>query len=368
VTGTDDPADDGAAPDATATPDAGPLAYEPGDRLGVCLDIDGTVYRSGSVFVETLAFLPYADGISLSRADRRHRRTALTAVADYHGGPAGKAKWTGVLTAIDAIRVVGAEGLSESVLSALARRRTERSSRTDSASGGEGRSSAREGQSSADGPERSDGPARSGDGDYRAMSEAILRAYGAFLRGKRPADVEAAVAELVERRCPVESRLRETLDRLARREDADLLLVTDAPDHVATAYARKLGDAVDVVGTAYEVESGRYTGAFDRADKGETVARLRADRGWSYVVAAGDSPADAVMARDADLFLAVAGQSDDPRALPGIDAVALADSTAHLRERLTPARSAVRVPREEPFERALRTALGAVGVDLGGEG
>ncbi len=62
---------------------ADPLGYEPGDCVGLCLDIDGTVYRSSSVFIETLAFLPYADGITLTPAERRHRRTALTAVAEY---------------------------------------------------------------------------------------------------------------------------------------------------------------------------------------------------------------------------------------------------------------------------------------------
>lgn len=61
--------------------DLDPLAYEAGDRIGACLDINGTIYRSGSVFIEMLVFLPYTDGITLSPAERRHRRTALTAVA-----------------------------------------------------------------------------------------------------------------------------------------------------------------------------------------------------------------------------------------------------------------------------------------------
>lgn len=109
--------------------DLDPLAYEAGDRIGICLDIDGTVYRSGSIFIETLAFFPYVDSITLSPVERRHRRTALTAVADYHSGLASKAKWQGALTGLDALHVAGADHLSETLLTMLARRHADRPSR-----------------------------------------------------------------------------------------------------------------------------------------------------------------------------------------------------------------------------------------------
>ncbi|WP_137285396.1 haloacid dehalogenase-like hydrolase [Halorussus salinisoli] len=334
MTVTEEPADD-----------RDPLAYEAGDRIGVCLDIDGTVYRSGSVFIETLAFLPYADSITLSPRERRYRRTALTAVADYHGGLAATAKWQGVLTGLDALRVAGADHLSETILTTLARHQADRPT-------------GREGQTASRTLPASD------MGDYQAMRATVLEAYGALLRGKRRADVADAVAEVVASRCPVDAQLRTTLDRLARHDDTDLYLVTDGPEHIATAYARQVSGAAQVIGTAYDVRSERYTGNFDRVDKGQTVERLRAAHGWTYIVAAGDAPVDVAMARDANLFLAVDGQSNLSRRQLGLDAVPVPDSEADLRSQLTPARNAVHVPHETTFERALRTALGAVGIAL----
>jgi hypothetical protein len=119
-----------------------------------------------------------------------------------------------------------------------------------------------------------------------------------------------------------------------------------------------------VIGTTYDVHAGRYTGTFKRVDKGSTVERLRADHGWEYVVAAGDSPVDVAMARNANLFLAVDGLSTLPWRQPDLDPMPIPDSEVDLRGQLTPQRNVVHVPPETPFERALRTALRALGIAL----
>lgn len=324
--------------------DLDPLAYDPEDRIGLCLDVDGTVYRSGSVFIETLAFLPYADGFALTSADRRRRRIALRAVADYSGGFAARIKWRCLLTGLDALRVVGAERSSEALLEAVAERRAARATRPGDRS-------------------REDAPSISDADAYATMRRTVLSAYGELIRGKRATDVERAVIPVVERRCSVDSEPRATLDRLTRHADADVFLITDAPEHVATAYARNLAEDVQVRGTVYETDAdGRYTGEFARADKRAAVGRLRAEREWDYVVAAGDAPVDAKMAREANLFLAVAGQGDLSRRLRGTDTVSLRGPDRDLRSELALARKIVRVPRDEPFARALRTVLNAVGV------
>lgn len=326
------------------TADFGPFAYESGDSVGLCLDIDGTVYRSGSVFIETLAFLPYADGITLTPAERRYRRTALTAVAEYHGGFVGKTKWRGVLTGLDTLRAVGCPNLSETLLTTLARRRSD-------------------GQPRRDGPPPTRRTGTSAIDRYRKMREAILESYGSLLQGRRRSDVMSAVANVVDRRCSMDARLRATLDRVADCADTDLYLVTDMPDHIATAYARKLRGVSQVVGVTYHTDDAdRYTGEFDRVDKGTTVSRLRAERGWEYVLAAGDSPGDLPMASEADCFLAVAGQSHLADHMSPSDTVSPCDSAATLHERLAPDRKFVRVPTEAEFGSVLETTLRAVGI------
>lgn len=322
-----------------------PFAYDPGDRVGLCLDIDGTVYP-GSVFIETLAFLPYADGVTLTPAERRHRRAALAAVAEYQGGTAAKTKWRGVLVGLDALRVAGAEALSETLLEALSHRSEDRASRRDV------RPASRI-------------PSGSSDVQYRTMRESVLSAYGALLRGRNRDDVADAVTEVVTRRCEIDPELRATLDRLARHDDTELYLVTDAPEHVAAGYARKLSGAARVVGTTYDVDgTGRFTGTFDRVDKGNTVARLRDEREWEYVVAAGDSAVDAVMADDSNLFLAVAGHGDIDDRFDEWGSIPSPRSERDVRERLGPNRNSVRVRLEEDLAAAVRTTLRAVGVRL----
>lgn len=309
------------------TADGSSRADPDGDerRLGVCLDIDGTVYRSGSVFVESLGFLPYAADVSTDDADARHLRTALAAVAEFRGGTVGKVKWLGVFSVLDLLRTAGANRVSEALLDGLVERRAERSLEGD-------------GRSSGTRPERLRPRAL---GDYRSMQRTVLTAYGRFLRGKRAEVVERAVEEIVAERCRVDPGLEALLSDVSADPAAEVALVTDMPEHVASAYARTLDAEAVVRGTRFETDAeGRYTGRFETVDKGATVARLRADRGWTRVVAAGDSSVDLAMADEAEVFLAVAGQGDISRRLEG-----------------DPAERVVRVGPGERFEPALREVV-----------
>ena len=85
---------------------------------------------------------------------------------------------------------------------------------------------------------------------------------------------------------------------------------------------------------------------------------------WEYVVAAGDSPVDAAMARDANLFFVVAGQGDFLSRLSGVDGSNLGDSKRELRTQFAGPRTIVHVPRQVSFDVAVRAGPEAVGISV----
>jgi phosphoserine phosphatase len=279
--------DDADAPDS---PRRDPRGYTPGDIVGVALDMDGTAYRDGSVFVETMAYLPFVDGFDVDDAGAAHLRRALLAVAEYGGGPDARRRWERVLRGIDRLGRCGAPFLARGALDGLSRLRS---------------------RSTGGAPTLENDPGRATE--YPTMREHVLAAYGRFLRGRRPAAVDRAVARVVDRRVRRDADLDAALGRV-RRAGGEVYLVTDAPEDVAEAFCRARG-LDGVVATRYPVTDGRYTGEFVPVDKATAVARLRRDRGWDYVVAAGDSAVDLGMAPAAEVTLAVAGQGDVTEAL-----------------------------------------------------
>ena len=313
------------------------LDVEPGDRIGVCLDVDGTIYRSGSVFVETLGYLPFATDLSIDDADERRLRAALSAVAGYRGGRLARVKWTGVFSILGALSAYGGDDLPEAILARLIDRRSERSA------DGSGRALSR----------------RNAPGDYWSMQRDVLAAYGGFLRGRDHRTVERAIEAVVADRCPIDPSIRDVLEEIAPAPETDLALVTDMPAHVATAYAEQLSGEVPVAATTYEIDAdGRYTGRFETVGKNEAVADLRAARDWSHVVAAGDSVADLPMAEEADVFLAVAGQGNIAGHLDGRPSSEAAIDRAEPRAR-EPA-DVVRVAPDERLAPVLRDVLPTV--------
>lgn len=325
-----------------------PLSYEPGDRVGICLDLDGTAYRSGSVFVETMAVLPHAPGFDPPEDDRRHLRRALSAVAAYSGGRTTAIRWELTMAALDALTAFGAAPVSRRLLARIVDRRAGRASE-DGVDG------------ALDEPSRSARPPVD-PSSYRRLRYRLLATYGAFLRGRRTTEIERLVEGVVDAHVPVDRPLQAVLERAGRETDVETYLVTDAPDHVARAYARKLtGDPDRVCATGFETDEGRFTGAFEPVNKRRTIDRLRAERGWEYVVAAGDSAVDVPMATVANLFFPVCGQGDVDARFDDLVPI-LPTSIERLRGTLDRNRNAIVVPADEDLSRVLTTGLRAVGV------
>lgn len=254
-------------------------------RVGLCLDIDGTVYRGGSVFVETLVRLPDAPGCSFSATERARLRRAVGVVGRYAGGRATAWRWRGTLWLVDALRTVDGRA-AETVLDGL---------------------TALQGRLSGDGTGR-DGPR--GTGTYEGMRRSLLRRYGSAVAGRDRAALRDGVAGLFDGRAPLDAGTASALSEAAR-SGVDVAFVTDMPEHVAGPFAEVAVDAPvrAVVGTRFETDAaGRFTGGFEPVDKRAAVDGLRDRHGWEEVVAAGDTERDLGMAAAADRFVGVGGR------------------------------------------------------------
>ena len=253
---------------------------------GLCLDVDGTLYRGGSVFVEAL---PWLAGASWTRAsDRAHLRATVGAVARHHGGRLRDVVTRGLLSGVDTLRAVGADQAAETALKTLSGLPTP----------------------SADGDTQSD------QGRER-LRERLLTEYGAAVADRPAAAVRRSLAAVF-RKGPTEpvpslpTRLVTTLSDIAAR-GVDVALVTDAPAHVAQAFADSttgLDGIVTVAGTQYDRVDGVFTGEFTRIHKGDIISELADRRGWDRVIAGGDTVRDLAMAERADRFVAVEGHGD----------------------------------------------------------
>lgn len=261
-------------------------------RVGLCLDVDGTAYRDGSVFVETMGYFQFSAELDVTADDRRVLRDALGAVAAFRGGDRARRTLGLAFRLLDAVRVVFGARAAVHALRWFVRVQ-----------------------------HAGDGEADTDPGDYREVEHTLLDAYGRFLRGRRPETVRTAARRVVAEWLPVDERLA---DLLTGRPAVETYLVTDAPAHVATGYAAQLtGEPERTVATEWAVADGTYTGDYSPVEKSAAVERLRETRGWDVVVAAGDSPVDREMAAAADVFLGVEGVSGDGPFTDDADALAL---------------------------------------------
>ncbi|ESS10553.1 MAG: haloacid dehalogenase-like hydrolase [uncultured archaeon A07HR60] len=232
---------------------------EPADNekhdTGLCLDIDGTLYRGGSVFVEAL---PWLAGASWTRAsDRAHLRATVGAVARHHGGQLREVATRRLLSGVDTLRTAGADRAAETALKTLS------GLPTPSANGG----------------------TQSGRGRER-LRERLLTEYGAAVADRPAAAICRSLAAVFKKGPdePVPSlpdRLVTTLSEIATR-GVDIALVTDAPAHVARAFAdstTRLDGIVTIVGTRYDRVDGVFTGEFTRIHKGDIIAELADNQG-----------------------------------------------------------------------------------------
>lgn len=296
--------------------------------VALCLDVDGTIHRHGSVFVESLALLAYDGGLDLSSADREAIRTILGTVAEYAGGERSRRRWLRVIDVCDAVAATGLGRPVARILGALIRTRARRA--TASPPGGDA-------------------------SEYRAMQRRVLDAYGQFLDGRPTRSVATAFERVIDRHLRVDDAVRRTLSR----EGVKTTLVTDIPTHVAAAYAGLLGTAVDTIGTTFAVTAGRFTGEYDFVAKGPAVEQYRAERDPAVLVAAGDSTADLAMASAADIFLAVEGRGAITKTIPEqYRTIGLQDLGPAA---LDPPPDVVEVPRDVSLSYALDRVLDTVG-------
>jgi phosphoserine phosphatase len=300
---------------------------DPPSVTGLCLDVDGTLYREGSVFIETVARLPYAP-VDWSAADRAALRRTVGVVGDYHGGRWTARRWRLTLGLVGLLgRVQG----TDTAVAALER--------------------LRDLQARVDDPRS--GPARArSTADYERMRAAVLETYGAAVAGHRRSTLVAAVEDVLADGDPIDAPTAAAIRALAG-PGLEVALVTDMPAHVAEPFAETvLGvPTVAVAATRFETDGdGRLTGGVEPVRKGRAVADLRERRGWARVVAAGDSAPDLAMREHAERFLAVAGQGRIREELPEHVTV----DTARGR---SGAADPVYVPTDRPLGEVLRSVL-----------
>ncbi|WP_435099341.1 haloacid dehalogenase-like hydrolase [Halarchaeum sp. P4] len=301
----------------------------PLEDVGFCLDVDGTVHRSGSVFVETLAALRAGDALPLDARERNDLGVALDAVAAYRGGARSQRRWRLAFGATDLLRrAFGGDAARSAIAAVIAASASDHSTAAHDAAA------------------------------YNEMQARTLDAYGRVLRGRDADAVERALRTTIPT-IPVDSAVRRTLREFVA-DGAAVHLVSDAPEHVVEAYAAGLtGRTGWTTGTRFERVDGTYTGDYTLPAKGDVVERRRERGDWDFTVAAGDSESDRAMRDAADVFLAVGGQGS---LAARVDADAtLPASEAVLADVLNRSRPVVAVPSDVGLDTALRAVLEASG-------
>jgi phosphoserine phosphatase len=304
----------------------------PTATTALCLDVDGTLYRDGSVFVESVGYLPFVHPGRWSSDDRRAFRRIVGLVGRHYGGRWTERRWRTVLRAVDVLGRVGGPDVAVSTLDRLRAVRA----RVDAASGSE----------------RPSGPSSNA---YDELRVSLLTEYGRAIGSHRREPLGTALREVLGRRVLVDDATADALRTVASPTVA-LALVTDMPATIAEAFADTLDAPVRAVAaTRFETDpQGRFTGEFRTTDKAEALAGLLDRYDWERVVAVGDTVRDLRMRSVADQFVAVAGQGRIGAHLSKPYVTASGVDSEVVRETDT-----VYVPRAEPLGRVLRTVLPA---------
>ncbi|ERG89422.1 MAG: hypothetical protein J07HX5_01580, partial [halophilic archaeon J07HX5] len=79
------------------------MSYSCDDRVGLCVDIDGTLYRRGSVFVEAASAFAVQSPV-LERPARSQLREAIGLVGEFHGSAATRWRWKQTLRGLEGLR------------------------------------------------------------------------------------------------------------------------------------------------------------------------------------------------------------------------------------------------------------------------
>jgi phosphoserine phosphatase len=281
-------------------------------RPAACLDLDGTVYPSGSVFVKCLVLYPWYGEVGAADAARLRRCVGL--VAGYRYGESGRRRVEAALAWLHALRERLPRAVSLRLADAL----------LDATFADLPGRLARLAGTGRRGSERW----RGAEGTYAGMRDAVLSSYASFLEGRRVDAVERTTRAVVDRHAAVDPAWRRLLERL-RAAGATVYLVTDAPEHVGRAYLSKAGgDAERVRATTFETCENRFTGAFEPVEKAAAARRARTAGEHDFLVAAGDSAVDVGMRDAADVFVAVVGEGDVDRALEDLADGVVVDADA----------------------------------------
>lgn len=264
------------------------MAQLSADRIGLCLDVDGTLYRGGSVFVETLVHLPVAPRYAWTAADRERLRRAVGIVGAYQGRSWTAWRWRVTLRLVDEVRKIWGGDAATAVLRRLRGMQARLSEWAVT---------------------QQFSPQRSVEA-YDVMRESLLETYGTAIAGHDRAALTPAVADLLTFLDPIDEETTMGLHDVGTA-GVEIALVTDMPAHIAEPFAEVVLDVPvqAVVGTAFDTDTaGRFTGGFTAVEKQRAVADLREQYGWDHVIAVGDTRRDLAMRPLADQFVAVAGQ------------------------------------------------------------
>lgn len=256
----------------------------------LCLDIDGTLYRGGSVFIESISYLPFVQSGHWSPTDRRILRQAVGLVGRYYGNPWTEKRWRITLRTVDLLQRLGDGELALSLLDTLREVQTQINTVID--------------------PKYTfNSPSTN---SYDEMRISLLKKYAKAITTHRRGELRTAMKQALSRFALIDNPTAAALEDITTSTSSvELVLITDMPATIANIFASK---AIEVpiqvvVATKFETDqTGRFTGDFDSINKSRMLTALDEQHNWDHVIAAGDTVRDLRMQSTADQFIAVSGQ------------------------------------------------------------
>jgi hypothetical protein len=259
-------------------------------KTALCLDIDGTLYRDGSVFIESISYLPFVQSGHWSPTDRRMLRRAVGLVGGYYGNIWTEKRWQMTLRVVDILQRTGNNKLALSLLDTLRELQARLNSVITS-------------EYSLNSPST---------GNYNEMRISLLNKYAKAITTHHRADVRTAVENAISRCTLIDDTTATALEDITTSlSSSELVLITDMPTLIAEMFASEAiaAPVETVVATKFETDQrNRFTGEFQSINKSKMIKVLNKRYNWDRVIAAGDTVRDLEMQSTADQFIAVSGQ------------------------------------------------------------
>lgn len=259
-------------------------------KTALCLDIDGTLYRGGSVFIESLSYLPFVQSGHWSPTDRHVLRQAIGLVGRYYGNAWTEKRWQITLRIVDLLQRIGTDEIALSSLDTLREFQTQLNSVID--------------------PEYTfNSPSAS---DYDEMRISLLTTYAKAITTHHQSELRTAINDIISRCTLIDKTTATALEDISTSSSSlDIILITDMPTTIAETFASEAIEAPiqTTVATRFETDqTERFTGEFHSINKSEMLTTLDEQHDWDRIVAAGDTVRDLRMRSIADRFIAVSGQ------------------------------------------------------------